>query len=396
MINRNSNLSIKNNNNMTDSKTPPSATTTATKIIHTSIQDNELNNHSKQNSNDFEELNETPLNLKKNDNKEKEKEEEEEEEENINENNDIPQYNISSPIPDDLYELLTPVAILAKTDEVSLTAFLLGSFFGASLLLVIVLLLQPIIITTTTFSSSSSSSTSYLPTLNTLNFFSNIFVQSTIPWQIPAYGVSLSLFHFLEYWTTAKYNPSKVSPSSFLLRNGKAYLIAHAIAIFEALIERYVLTFLPSYIRLTVDEYSFSSSSSSSSSPLIGSLVTFYLSLFGLFLIICGQTLRSAAMIHAASNFSHTIVRARDSKHELVTTGVYSISRHPSYAGFFYWALGTQLLLVNPISFFLFLYILWKFFADRIEDEEELLVSFFGKNYIQYRKSTKTLIPFIK
>lgn len=40
--------------------------------------------------------------------------------------------------------------------------------------------------------------------------------------------------------------------------------------------------------------------------------------------------------------------------------------RHPSYAGFFYWALGTQLVLQNPISFLGFLIVLWRFFSQRI------------------------------
>lgn len=43
-----------------------------------------------------------------------------------------------------------------------------------------------------------------------------------------------------------------------------------------------------------------------------------------------------------------------------------SYSRHPSYAGFFYWALGTQLLLGNPLSALVFAVVLWRFFSRRI------------------------------
>jgi protein-S-isoprenylcysteine O-methyltransferase Ste14 len=42
------------------------------------------------------------------------------------------------------------------------------------------------------------------------------------------------------------------------------------------------------------------------------------------------------------------------------------ISRHPSYTGFFYWALSTQLLLGNPISFIGFWFVLSHFFKNRI------------------------------
>jgi protein-S-isoprenylcysteine O-methyltransferase Ste14 len=39
--------------------------------------------------------------------------------------------------------------------------------------------------------------------------------------------------------------------------------------------------------------------------------------------------------------------------------------RHPSYAGFYYWALGTQLILQNPLTFVLFTILLWRFFYYR-------------------------------
>jgi len=40
--------------------------------------------------------------------------------------------------------------------------------------------------------------------------------------------------------------------------------------------------------------------------------------------------------------------------------------RHPSYAGFFAWALGTQILLGNPIGTVVFAVVLWRFFSQRI------------------------------
>ncbi len=57
----------------------------------------------------------------------------------------------------------------------------------------------------------------------------------------------------------------------------------------------------------------------------------------GLALIAIGQLLRSMAMIHAHNNFSHIVADKKRTDHELVTTGVYAWTRHPSYVGFFYW-----------------------------------------------------------
>lgn len=45
--------------------------------------------------------------------------------------------------------------------------------------------------------------------------------------------------------------------------------------------------------------------------------------------------------------------------------------RHPSYAGFYYWALGTQLVLQNPLTFILFSILLWNFFYKRTRGQRD-------------------------
>jgi len=46
-----------------------------------------------------------------------------------------------------------------------------------------------------------------------------------------------------------------------------------------------------------------------------------------------------------------------------------SYSRHPSYVGFFYWAVATQLLLGNLVSACAFVFVLSRFFSSRIVGE---------------------------
>src|SRR5947207_3052937 len=87
----------------------------------------------------------------------------------------------------------------------------------------------------------------------------------------------------------------------------------------------------------------------------------------GLFLIVMGQFFRSVAMIEAASNFSHQIATEKRSTHTLVTSGVYALVRHPSYFGFFWWSVGTQVFLANPLSTVVFVAVLWRFFSQRIQ-----------------------------
>jgi protein-S-isoprenylcysteine O-methyltransferase len=119
-----------------------------------------------------------------------------------------------------------------------------------------------------------------------------------------------------------------------------------------------------------------------------------------------GQCFRSLAMIHASSNFSHQIATEKKPTHTLVTSGVYALVRHPSYFGFFWWSVGTQIFLANPLSTMVFVAVLWRFFSSRIRyytlnslvndrQEEVLLVKFFDEEYIDYHKKVGTWIPFI-
>ena len=61
----------------------------------------------------------------------------------------------------------------------------------------------------------------------------------------------------------------------------------------------------------------------------------------GLAMVIVGHTFRISAMFTAARNFTHVVAHEKVEEHKLVTTGVYSICRHPSYFGWFLWSIGT-------------------------------------------------------
>jgi protein-S-isoprenylcysteine O-methyltransferase len=187
-------------------------------------------------------------------------------------------------------------------------------------------------------------------------------------YQVGFFVASWSAFHWGEFAVTAGWNRDKVSVDSFLLDNGRMYHVANGLALTEYLL---VLYFRPSL----------------KSFP--------HVSLLGVVIVLFGQFLRSAAMIKASSNFSHMVAFRKLVDHRLVTDGVYRWSRHPSYAGFFYWALGTQLVLQNPFSFFVFWALLMRFFSSRIKAEERSLVSFFGQDYDSYRNRVGTKIPFI-
>ena len=99
----------------------------------------------------------------------------------------------------------------------------------------------------------------------------------------------------------------------------------------------------------------------------------------------------------AGHNFTHLVSESKEAKHALVTDGVYRFVRHPGYCGWFWWSVGTQVMLANPLSAIGFAYFSYRFFAHRIKQEEALLESsdFFGDEYTRYKATTPTYIPFI-
>lgn len=80
-------------------------------------------------------------------------------------------------------------------------------------------------------------------------------------------------------------------------------------------------------------------------------------------------------------------------EHSLVSSGVYSKIRHPMYTSIWLWAIGQALLLNNYIAglsgllFFGLLYFL------RVDQEEKMMESTFGQEYLEYKSRTGRLLP---
>lgn len=173
-------------------------------------------------------------------------------------------------------------------------------------------------------------------------------------WRAPLFILTLSIFHFLEFYVTAVANPPFATVSAFLLsQNGSSYSIANTCALIECILH---YTFYPDFNLL--------------SPPLLGA-AWFQISLLSLGFagIVAGQVIRTTAMISAGTNFNHRVQVHKRVGHELVTSGVYSLLRHPSYFGFFWWGLGTQVVSGNSICLAGYALVLWRFFKDRIESE---------------------------
>lgn len=187
-------------------------------------------------------------------------------------------------------------------------------------------------------------------------------------WQWSLYGTALTSFHLLEFWITALYNPHAASSDSFLVNHSVAYTAAALSSWVEFGLR---LCFAPSW----------------NVSPSIVWL--------GCAMLVVAQGLRSTAMAVAGQSFNHFIQRSKADTHILITHSVYRVFRHPSYVGFFYWSIATQIVLGNLLNVLFYTVFSWSFFHRRIAYEEESLQSFFPDEYAEYANRTYSGIPFI-
>ncbi|KAM0006394.1 putative protein-S-isoprenylcysteine O-methyltransferase [Helianthus debilis subsp. tardiflorus] len=179
---------------------------------------------------------------------------------------------------------------------------------------------------------------------------------------------TLLFFHISEYLLAiACHGKSKVTTESLLI--SKDYILAMTFSVTEYLIELY-------YFPTLKQNRSISN--------------------LGLYMVIFGETVRKVAILTAKKAFTHIIQRYHEEHHKLITTGIYGIVRHPGYTGFFIWAVGTQIMLCNPVSTVAFAIITWCFFYNRIPYEEFFLKQFFGLEYDAYMERVPSGIPFVK
>jgi protein-S-isoprenylcysteine O-methyltransferase Ste14 len=95
---------------------------------------------------------------------------------------------------------------------------------------------------------------------------------------------------------------------------------------------------------------------------------------------------------HLASNWSSAVTIKQG--HELITTGPYTLVRHPIYTGILAGFLGTAIALSQlrgVIGFVLIFVVLWA----KLRMEEEWMRSQFGETYTTYVHQTAALVPYL-
>lgn len=113
----------------------------------------------------------------------------------------------------------------------------------------------------------------------------------------------------------------------------------------------------------------------------------------GLIVIVIGIVLRLLVIKALGKFFTSDVTIMKN--HQLKTSGFYHFLRHPSYTASLLSFIGFGLSLNNWISILIVISVVLMVFINRIKVEEKALIGFFGQTYLDYKKSTKALIPFV-
>ncbi|SFE66760.1 Protein-S-isoprenylcysteine O-methyltransferase Ste14 [Chitinophaga sp. CF118] len=116
-------------------------------------------------------------------------------------------------------------------------------------------------------------------------------------------------------------------------------------------------------------------------------------SYIGMGMIVAGMLFRFFAVYTLGRYFTVNVTIRSD--HKIVKEGLYKYLRHPSYLGSLFSFFGNGFALNNRIGLFICFVPVLVAFLYRMKVEEELLVSNFGQEYVDYKKQTWRLIPFV-
>ena len=117
---------------------------------------------------------------------------------------------------------------------------------------------------------------------------------------------------------------------------------------------------------------------------------TYYL---GIFLMLFGVIVRQWAIAVLGRFFSLTVRVAED--HKVVDKGPYRVIRHPSYTGVLITFMGLGLAVQSAGALLVLLALFGISFGYRMSVEERTLLAELGKDYGDYMKRTKRIIPYL-
>lgn len=113
--------------------------------------------------------------------------------------------------------------------------------------------------------------------------------------------------------------------------------------------------------------------------------------IIGLILMYTGNILLIWTLYHLGKNW--TMLVSEVENHELVTSGPYRMARHPMYTCLWIWVFG-YFACFGGWLIFICAIIKLIIVSSRIRQEEILLISLFGEDYLNYMQSRGAFCPF--
>jgi protein-S-isoprenylcysteine O-methyltransferase Ste14 len=117
-----------------------------------------------------------------------------------------------------------------------------------------------------------------------------------------------------------------------------------------------------------------------------------FLIIVAIFLIVSSIIINQVAVRSLGKFFDRLTIKP---EHQLVTTGIYTLVRHPIYLSYILLFAGFCTMLQSSFSLVLLAGVCIVWFGNRIALEEEMLEKEFGDEYKTYQQQTKRLFPFI-
>ena len=125
--------------------------------------------------------------------------------------------------------------------------------------------------------------------------------------------------------------------------------------------------------------------------PIFAGKYAYYWYILSCILMIFGQYIRNIGIITLGINFTRSITIPTS----LTTAGIYKIIRHPGYLGGLIFNIGFGFSFGNYYSGLIVFIPMAIVMIIRIISEEKVLYRKFGDEYVNYKKRTWALIPFI-
>lgn len=113
----------------------------------------------------------------------------------------------------------------------------------------------------------------------------------------------------------------------------------------------------------------------------------------GVVLIAIGLIVRIQSILTLKHYFTYSVAKIEN--HKLIETGLYKSIRHPGYLGQLTIFVGISTLLSNWLSILGMIIPIAIGYSYRINVEEKFMTEQLGQNYLDYKKRTRRIIPFL-